>query len=140
MNKFKKVAASLAAVATISALSVSAAAYSDYSFSFSLSSDSGGWATDSQNKKNLKEDSDGSAVVHAKGGNVTSSKPIYATIYSKKTPTPNNAYRVSGTVALTSNSQDATIYYTDSVYQNTEYFLRGETGAYYAYINGNWNP
>lgn len=134
MKKIKKAVASLAALAAISALGISAsAATTPPRYNFSLTYNQGIFSDPAE-----KNDSLNYAGVHTDGGTVSASKPVYFTIYSAAIN--NNKYRVSGTRTYTSNSQDSTITYTDSVYEKQNYFLRGEAGAYSVTAQGYWNP
>lgn len=137
MNKIKKVVASLAAVATVSAVSISAAAYTNNPLqNFSISSNSNKWSDAA-----TKEDGfESGAGVHATGGTVSSTRPIYFTVYNQKRLS--NINRGSSTAVLRGNNQDITINYTDRdiVYQGGTYYLLGETGVYSSSIVGYWNP
>lgn len=133
MNKIKRIFASLMVAATVGAVSISAATYSNPSYSLNISYKSYAWSAAA-----VKEDTSNSAAVHSTGGNVSSTKPVYVTIYSDTRI--GNVDRVSGTILLTSNSQDKTITYTDTVSQNKSYYILGETGAYSATVSGYWNP
>ena len=133
MKKIKRVVASLVTLAAISALGVSASAYKDPDFNFYIGEDSGNWS-----KAAVKEDSLNTAGVHTRDGTVSSSKPLYATVYSAMIP--GNTYRVSTTAILKSKSADETMIYTDYYAEGEKYYLRGETGAYSLTAEGYWNP
>lgn len=137
MNKIKKVVASLAAVATVSAVSISAAAYTNTPLKdFNIASYSNKWSSAA-----TKEDGFASgAGVHSRGGTVSTNRPIYFTVYNQQRLS--NINRCGSTVAMRSNNDDISIGYTDSnlVYEGGRYYLLGETGVYSASIEGYWNP
>ena len=137
MNKLKKAVASLSALATVSALGISAAAYANHPLqNFSISSYSSKWSSAA-----TKEDGfDSGAGVHATGGTVSTNRPIYFTVYNQRRLS--NINRCGSTVPLRGNTKSVTIGYTDRniVYQGGTYYLLGETGTYSASIEGYWNP
>lgn len=137
MGKLKKAVASLAALATVSALGISAAAYANNPLqNFSISSNSNKWSDAA-----TKEDGfESGAGVHATGGTVSTNRPIYFTVYNQKKLS--NINRCGSTAALRGNTQSVTMGYTDSniVYQGGTYYLLGETGAYSSSLTGYWNP
>lgn len=133
MNMFKKAVASMAALAAISALGISASAYNNPDFDFSIGYNSGNWS-----KVAVKEDSLNTAAVHTREGTVSSTKPLYTTVYSAMVT--GNTYRLTTTATLRSNSADGTMTYTAAYAQGGRYYMRGETGAYSLTAEGYWNP
>ncbi len=132
MNKLKRIVASVMAAATVSAMGITASAYSYPPFKFSLGYNSGDFAAA------VKEDTLQTAGVHTTGGTVSAQKPMSVTVYS--TDVANNTYRMTDTKSLTSNSDNCTLTYEITANKNTTYYLRGESGRYSLTASGTWNP
>ncbi len=133
MNNLKKAIASITALATVSALGISASAYRNPDFYFNIGGNSGSWSDGE-----VKEDSLNTAAAHSTEGTVSGSRPVYVTVYSRKTV--GNTYRLTTTATLRSNNDNATMTYTDTYSEGANYYLRGETGTYGATVGGYWNP
>ena len=134
MKKIKKAVAALVVLATISALSICASAYSNPDFIFDF-------VTTRQTIWTLrvsKEDTLNTAKVHVRGGTVSDTKPLYTTLYTREILS--NAYRATTTAILRSSNTDGTMTYTGSYAKGEFYQLCGETGPYMISANGYWNP
>lgn len=120
MAKIKKIVASLAAIATISAVGICASAYSNPTFDFIISSNSGSWSNGA-----VKENILNYAGVHTTSGTVSSQSPMFVTIYSSKNL--NNRYHKTDTGTLRNNADYCTLTYQSSYDQDETYYLHGES-------------
>lgn len=130
--KIKTIVASVMAAATVSAMGITASAYSNPDFDFEIGYNSGDWDAA------VKEDTLQTAGVHTNGGTVSAQKPMSVTIYSSQVA--NNTYRMSNSKTLTSNSDNCTLTYEKTANKDTTYYLRGESGRYSLTATGYWNP
>lgn len=135
MNKLKKIAAALAAAATVSALGVGAfAAYTDNYFFFDLN----GKGDSTWSAKAEKEDNEDYAKLYTTGGYVSSSSPIYVSIYKEKSLTSSN--QLSKSITITSPKDEYTLTYTTPRGIGSYCYLHANCGYNGAEVTGYWRP
>lgn len=136
MKKIKNVIAAALAALTVSSVALTASAYSNYEFTFNLSSISGGWAKPIAGRE--KEDNANYARLKSTGGYFYNGAYIEVTLY--KAQSTASTYRISGSGRLTSPIQTVDVYYNVTRGAGSKSYLYGVTGVEKAEVAGTWNP
>lgn len=140
MTKIKKIAASILAAASISAMGITSFAattatatdYKDVYYSFSLSP----WKSQFISQ-GVKQDSSGTnyAKVYTEDGNLSDNVYVQFDIFDGY-----DGNLISETVKATRNNSSYSIDYTESRGENSISVLRATAGRYSVYSTGYWRP
>ncbi len=134
-KKFKKVLASVIAIASLTTGMVGITAFAAYqNFDFYVERGSSGFSSSSARKTTINGSSQDYAIVNPTSGNVSSTM-CYLSVYNNL-----KSFAHSSSLRITSIKENFEIPYTTNLTVHDYYYLKAEAGYYGIELEGSWTP